>query len=209
MSAIRIYIVDDHQIVIDGLKLMLENTPGMTLVGDNTNPEKALEELNQLQPDVLICDVNMPGITGIELSKTLKKQHPKINILILTMIDSVHTLNELLDSGVKGYVLKNKGREELITAIQTVATGNNFFSTEIMRQVLAAAKNIDKPQRLTTREIEIIKLLAKGLNSNEIAEQLFISENTVETHRRNILRKTSTHSTVELINYSKSNHIIS
>src|SRR6188472_1685419 len=106
MSAIRIYIVDDHQIVIDGLKLMLENTPGMTLVGDNTHPEKALEEVNQLQPDVLICDVNMPGMTGIELSKTLKKQNSKINILILTMIDSVHTLNELLDSGVKGYVLK-------------------------------------------------------------------------------------------------------
>jgi two-component system nitrate/nitrite response regulator NarL len=208
MSEIRIYIVDDHQIVIDGLKLMLENTSGMTLVGDNTHPEKALEEVNQLQPDVLICDVNMPGMTGIELSKTLKKQNSKINILILTMIDSVHTLNELLDSGVKGYVLKNKGREELISAIQAVASGNNFFSAEIMRQVLAAAKNIDKPQRLTTREIEIIKLLAKGLNSNEIAEQLFISENTVETHRRNILRKTNTHSTVEMINYSKSNHII-
>lgn len=209
MSPIRLYLLDDHQIVIDGLKLMLENTPGMTLIGENTNPEKALTEVTALKPDVLICDVNMPGMTGIEISKTLKKSAPQINILILTMIDSVHTLNELLDSGVKGYVLKNKGREELISAIQTVASGNNFFSAEIMRQVLAAAKNIDKPQRLTTREIEIIKLLAKGMNSNDIAEQLFISENTVETHRRNILRKTNTHSTVELINYSKSNHIIS
>lgn len=209
MSTIKLYLLDDHQIVIDGLKLMLENTPGMQLVGENTNPEKALVELSTLQPDVLICDVNMPGMTGIELSKTLSKTNSKINILILTMIDSVHTLNELLDSGVKGYVLKNKGREELITAIQTVASGNNFFSAEIMRQVLAAAKSIDKPQRLTTREIEIIKLLAKGLSSPEIAERLFISENTVETHRRNILRKTNTHSTVELINYSRSNHIIS
>lgn len=209
MSTIKLYLLDDHQIVIDGLKLMLENTPGMQLVGENTNPEKALVELNSLQPDVLICDVNMPGMTGIELSKTLSKNNSKINILILTMIDSVHTLNELLDSGVKGYVLKNKGREELITAIQTVASGNNFFSAEIMRQVLAAAKSIDKPQRLTSREIEIIKLLAKGLSSPEIAEKLFISENTVETHRRNILRKTNTHSTVELINYSRTNHIIS
>lgn len=209
MSAIKLYLLDDHQIVIDGLKLMLENTPGMQLIGENTNPEKALAELNTLEPDVLICDVNMPGMTGIELSKTLSNTNTKINILILTMIDSVHTLNELLDSGVKGYVLKNKGREELITAIQTVASGNNFFSAEIMRQVLAAAKSIDKPQRLTTREIEIIKLLAKGLSSPDIAEKLFISENTVETHRRNILRKTNTHSTVELINYSRSNHIIS
>lgn len=209
MNAIRIYIVDDHQIVIDGLKLMLENTPGMLLVGENTSPEKALEELQTLKPDVLICDVNMPGITGIEVSKTLKKNSPEINILILTMIDSVHTLHELLDSGVKGYVLKNKGKEELINAIRTVAEGHNFFSAEIMRQVLAAAKNVDKPQRLTSREIEIIKLLSKGLNSHDIAGQLFISENTVETHRRNILRKTNTHSTVELINYSKDNHIIS
>lgn len=208
MSTIKIYILDDHQIVIDGLKLMLENTAGMMLVGENTNSEKALAELGSVKPDVLICDINMPGITGIELSKTLKKTNPEINILILTMIDSVHTLNELLDSGVKGYVLKNKGREELITAIQTVAAGNNFFSAEIMRQVLTAAKSVDKPQRLTSREIEIIKLLAKGMNSSEIAGQLFISDNTVETHRRNILRKTNTHSTVELINYSKSNHII-
>lgn len=209
MSTIKLYLIDDHQIVIDGLKLMLENTPGMQLIGENTNPEKALTELNTLQPDVLICDVNMPGMTGIELSKTLSKTNPKIRILILTMIDSVHTLNELLESGVKGYVLKNKGREELITAIQTVASGNNFFSAEIMRQVLAAAKSVDKPQRLTSREIEIIKLLAKGLSSPAIAEKLFISENTVETHRRNILRKTNTHSTVELINYSRTNHVIS
>ncbi|HET9054844.1 MAG TPA: response regulator transcription factor [Cyclobacteriaceae bacterium] len=208
MSAIKIYLLDDHQIVIDGIKLMLENTPGMQLVGENINSEKALAELGAAKPDVLICDINMPGITGIELSKIVKKAHPEINILILTMIDSVHTLNELLDSGVKGYVLKNKGREELITAIQAVATGNNFFSAEIMRQVLTAAKNIDKPDKLTAREIEIIKLLARGLSSSEIADQLFISNNTVETHRRNIMRKTNTHTTVELINYSKSNHII-
>lgn len=208
MSEIKIYVLDDHQIVIDGLKLMLENIPGVKLIGENTNPEKAMIELQQLRPNILICDVNMPGMTGIEVSKTLKKCQSEIHILILTMIDSVHTLNELLDSGVKGYVLKNKGKEELITAIHTVATGNNFFSAEIMRQVLTAAKSIDKPQRLTPREIEIIKLLSKGMSSVEIADQLFISENTVETHRRNILRKTNTHSTVELLNYSKSHHII-
>lgn len=208
MNLINIYILDDHQIVIDGIKLMLENTPGMQLVGENTNPQEALAQLATVKPHVLICDVNMPGITGIELSKMLKKTHPEIHILILTMIDSVHTLNELLDSGVKGYVLKNKGREELITAIQAVAAGNNFFSTEIMKQVLTAAKNIDKPDKLTSREIEIIKLLAQGLSSGEIADRLFISNNTVETHRRNIMRKTNTHSTVELLNYSKSNHYI-
>ena len=204
----KVYILDDHQIVVDGVQLMLENVADIEIVGSNTSPERALEELKALKPDVLISDITMPGMSGVELSKHVSKIRPAISILILTMIDTTSVLTELLDSGIKGYILKNKGKEELINGIRTIAQGQNYFSPEIMKTILTAAKNIDKPQQLTAREIEIIKCLASGLNSNEIADKLFISENTVETHRRNILRKTDTHSTIELINYARSKHVI-
>jgi len=209
MKINRVYVLDDHQIVIDGIKLMLENVSDVQIVGTQTSPLIALEELKELKPDILISDITMPGMTGIELSKIVAKNLPTVCILILTMVDSTTALSDLLDSGIRGYILKNKGKDELINGIRTVASGNNYFSPEIMKQILVAAKNIDKPQQLTTREIEVIRLLALGKNSSEIADRLFISENTVETHRRNILRKTNTHSTVELINYSRANHVIS
>jgi DNA-binding NarL/FixJ family response regulator len=208
MKISSVYILDDHQIVVEGVRLMLENVPDIEIVGTQTSPEMALEELKILKPDILISDITMPGMSGIELSKHLSKQLPSVSILILTMIDSTTALNDLLESGIKGYILKNKGRDELIGGIRAIAQGQNYFSPEIMKQILTAARNIDKPQQLTIREIEIIKCLASGLNSSEIAGKLFISENTVETHRRNILRKTNTHSTIELINYSRANHVI-
>ena len=208
MKAPKVYILDDHQIVVDGIKLMLENVPDIEIVGSQTDPALALEQLQNLKPDVLICDITMPGMTGVEISKLVSKTSPSISILILTMVDTTTVLSELLESGIKGYILKNKGKDELIGGIRAVASGNNYFSPEIMQQILNAAKNLDKPQTLTVREIEIIKLLAQGMSSSQIAAKLFISENTVETHRRNILRKTNSHSTVELINYSRAHHLI-
>jgi len=205
---LKIYILDDHQIVIDGINLMLAGTTDMQVVGAQTSAAAAMQEIGALRPDILICDVNMPDMTGIEVSKLLHKSIPSLSILILTMMDDVHVLNELLATGVKAFVLKNKGKDELINAIRTVASGNNFFSAEIMKQVLSAAKSINKPEKLTLREIEIIKLIASGKTSGEIAGTLFISENTVETHRRNILRKTKTHSGMELINYARQHKVI-
>ncbi len=205
---LKVYILDDHQIVIDGINLMLAGTADMQVIGQQTNAAAAMQEIAALRPDILICDVNMPDMTGIEVSKLLHKSMPSLSILILTMMDDVHVLNELLATGVKAFVLKNKGKDELINAIRTVASGNNFFSAEIMKQVLSAAKSINKPEKLTLREIEIIKLIASGKTSGDIAGTLFISENTVETHRRNILRKTKTHSSMELINYARQHKVI-
>ncbi len=209
MKLHKIYIIDDHQIVIDGIRLMLSGIEDMEVIGDHTDPIAALKEINAQTPDILICDVNMPGMGGIEVCKILRRDHPGIAILILTMMDNVHVLNELLATGVKGFVLKNKGKDELINAIRTVSSGNNFFSAEVMKQVLAASRSIQKQEKLTLREIEIIKLIASGQTTAQISKVLFISEHTVETHRRNILRKTNTHSGVELIIYARDNGIVS
>ena len=202
-----IFILDDHQIVIDGVRMMLEGAPGLQVVGSSTQPEAALTEIAALKPDAIICDVHMPGMTGIEVSKRLRKSHPAMRILILTMANDPALIQELMLSGVHGIVLKSKGRDELLAALETIRQGT-FFSDDLIRQATALSHTAQKPERLTLREIEIIKLLAAGRTSPQIAAGLFISEHTVETHRRNILRKTGTHTTVDLINYARRNSIV-
>lgn len=206
MDETKIYIVDDHQLIIDGVKLMLADTP-YKIIGESVTASKVLHEIEELKPSIVITDISMPDITGVELSRVLKQKYPSVKILVLSMFDNPTLLNELLDSNIAGFVLKNKGKEELIYAIEQVSKGQVYFSAEIMQHLLSLRKSSDLP-RLTLREIEIIKLLDTGLNSLQMAKRLFISENTVETHRRNVLRKTNTHSATELLRYARDNKVI-
>ena len=206
MEENKIYIVDDHQLIIDGVKLMLANS-AHKVVGENKSAAKALDEITALQPDIVITDISMPEMTGVELVKRLKQQNSSLKILVLSMFDNPALLSDLMSSNIAGFVLKDKGKDELIYAIEQVARGQIYFSPEIMQHLLSFRKQNDT-QRLTLREIEIIKLLNEGLNSSQMANRLFISENTVETHRRNILRKTDTHSATELLRYARDNKVI-
>lgn len=206
MEQTNIYIVDDHQLVIDGIKLMVAEND-INVVGSSNSASTALTEIGALKPHVVISDISMPEMSGVELVRRLKSQTPAIKILMLSMFDNPSLLSDLLHSNINGFVLKDKGKDELLYAIAQIAKGQVYFSPEIMQHLISFKKGNSLP-RLTLREIEIIKLLDKGLSSSQMANKLFISENTIETHRRNILRKTETHSATELLRYARDNKLI-
>lgn len=206
MEETKIYIVDDHQLIVDGVKLMLSDT-NCKVVGESNSAMKAMNEIPKLRPTLVICDISMPEMTGIELVRRLKQQNPSLKVMVLSMFDNPALLNDLMRSNIDGFVLKNKGKDELVYAIEQIARGQVYFSPEIMQHLLNFRKSSGM-SRLTLREIEVIKLLDEGLSSSQMAEKLNISENTIETHRRNILRKTNTHSATELLRYARDNKLI-
>lgn len=189
--------------MIDGISALLKNDDRFVIVGENTNPLKALEEIKEKRPDVLITDINMKELSGIELAKKVKQFDSDIKILALSMHDDRQTISDMLEVGISGYVLKNTGMDELTAAIMKVANGQMFFSaevTETMMKAMAEPKNSNKEiVSLTPRELEIVKLISSELSNAQIGEKLFISERTVETHRKNIFRKTNTKSVAGLI----------
>ncbi len=203
MSKLDIYIVDDHKIMIDGISALLRNEERFRIVGDNTSPVRALEEIKEKKPHVLITDINMKELSGIELAKKVKEYDDNIKILALSMHDDRQTISDMLEVGISGYVLKNTGMDELTMAINKVANGQMFFSaevTETMMKAMSEPKITPKETiSLTPREVEIVKLISSELSNAQIGEKLFISERTVETHRKNIFRKTNTKSVAGLI----------
>jgi DNA-binding NarL/FixJ family response regulator len=208
---INIFIVDDHQIVIDGLRSLLTGVHDFNIVGYTTNPSEAMAAMAQVQPDILLTDVMMPGLTGQQLAKQVRKAFPDIKILALSMSGQGDIVDEMInDADINGYVLKNIGKEELQKAIRKIAAGGIYFSEEVLKE-LEKQSNLRKENeaaQLTQREIEIIRLIEKELSNKEIAEALFISERTVETHRKNIFRKTHTNSVLGLVKYAYEHRLI-
>lgn len=210
----KVFIVDDHQIMIDGIKSLLKIKNQFDVVGSTMNPLDALELIGKTNPDIVITDINMEALSGIELSKKIKKQFPAIKILALTMFSDKTTINEMIDAGVEGYILKNTGTDELQLALQKIADGHLFFSNEVTQELINTIKNktnissTEEEAKLTPREIEITKQIADEYTNEKIGEKLFISERTVETHRKNIFRKTNTKSVAGLIKYAINNKII-
>lgn len=204
----RVVLVDDHAIMLDGIKGILSNLEELDVVYTANRAEDALSYFKMNQADLLITDFNMPGMDGLALIHAVKRIVPSIKIIVLSMHDEVHLTKEILKSGVNGYVLKKDTQQELLTAIQEVQQGKVYLSNDINKLLI---RNLDQPEDgklLTDREREIVKLIAKEYNNKEIAEELFISERTVETHRKNIFRKTGTSSLVGLIKFAYSNNLI-
>ena len=210
-QVIKVFIADDHQIVIDGLKSLLEDQHDLQLVGFTTQPLEAVALMANLQPHIMLTDVMMPGMTGQQLAKQVRKQFPSIKILALSMSGQGDIVDEMInDSDINGYVLKNIRKEELETAIRKIAGGGIYFSEEVLAELekQSTRKKQSEDAQLTLREIEIIRLIEKELNNKEIAEQLFISERTVETHRKNIFRKTKTNSVIGLVKFAYEHKLI-
>jgi DNA-binding NarL/FixJ family response regulator len=209
---IRLYIVDDHQIMIDGIKALLINKPAFEIIGENTNPLNAFEEIKRNTPDIVISDINMKEMSGIELTKQLKEIFPSLKILALSMYGDKETISEMLEAGINGYVLKNTGTDELVMALNKLAANQPFFSDEVTTEMMRVITTPKTPQKevvhLTPREIEIVKLISEEYNNAKIGDKLFISERTVETHRKNIFRKTNTKSVAGLIKYAIDQKII-
>lgn len=203
---IRVFIVDDHQMVIEGFKLLLHNEENIQVVGSALSAEEALETLPDVRPDVVLLDINMPGMNGIDACKIVTKQLRKIKVIAITMHKEGSLIKMMLGNGAKGYVLKNAGKEELIEAIETVYKGKTFLddtANEIVINTMTSGKKSKESNglfpRLSRREKDVLKLILEEYTTQEIADKLFISFGTVETHRRNMLIKTGTRNTAGLV----------
>lgn len=211
MKPLRIILVDDHQIMLDGISALLKNDERFSIVGTYTRCAEALAEMQNV--DVVITDIQMPELNGLEFTKVIRSKFSGVFILALSMSGEDAMVSEMLNAGVNGYVLKNTGQEELKNALMTIVRGEMYLSPEIAaaltRALVAQRKEAEDPApKLTQREIEIIKLIAKEYSNEKIANELFISERTVETHRKNIFRKTGTKGVVGLLKYAMDKKII-
>jgi DNA-binding NarL/FixJ family response regulator len=204
-DAIRVMLVDDHQIILDSLQLLFGLMDGIDVVKTCNDPREVLGILESTAIDVLITDLNMPYMGGIDLSFKVKEAHPDIKVLVLTVIDHGERIQDAFKAGISGYVMKKADRAELETAVRTVAAGQLHFGQEVMKSILAGSEsdeNSEKLKHLTKREIEIIKLIVQEHSSGEIAKKLFISTGTVETHRHNIFKKLDVKNSIGLVKFA-------
>lgn len=208
----RLALVDDHQIVLDGLKSLLDGNTTFQVCVETTSPADLMILLEGRNIDILITDMMMPGMSGLELSCQVKKKYPDIKILALSMNGEGNLVNSMLDEAdISGYILKNTGKAELLAALEKIASGGIYFSTEVLEEMerFADKKKVQEEIMLTQRELEIIKLIENENSNRQIAEKLFISERTVETHRKNIFRKTKTNSLIGLMKFAYEQGFIS
>jgi DNA-binding NarL/FixJ family response regulator len=185
--AIKVFITDDHYMVIEGIHSLLQNETAVEWIGHATNAASCLAFLQQQQPDVILMDINLPDKSGIDLCKEVKQQYPQVLILGLSTFNQQSYIQKMMDNGASGYVLKNATGEELVEAIETVMLGKTYFSHEAA-QVMIQNKDVNKPM-ITRRETEVLELISTGMTNIEIAEKLFVSTSTVDTHRKNLLAK--------------------
>ena len=208
---ITLGIVDDHQIVIDGLTSLLKGHDKFRFAFATTDSREVVEMIRENSVDILLTDVMMPKLPGNELAKQVKEQFPGVKILALSMSGQGDLVNEMIeDADISGYVLKNIGKQELISALEKIAGGGIYFSDEVLDELQRTSlrKKQHAEAHLTDREVEIIRLIEQEYNNKLIAETLFISERTVETHRKNIFRKTSTNSVIGLVKYAYEHKLI-
>ncbi len=202
---ISLAIVDDHQIVIDGLKSLLQGLENFTVVAECNEPLQMLETLKHEPVDILLTDIMMPVMNGAQLAKEVHRLYPSIKILALSMSGQGELVNQMIDDAdIAGYVLKNIGKKEFIHALEKISTGGIYFSNEVLNEMTKASelKRENIEVNLTAREMEIIKLIEREYSNKSIANSLFLSERTIETHRKNIFRKTKTNSVLGLIKYA-------
>lgn len=213
--AIRIILIDDHKILRDALKTVLDREHDIVLAGEASDGAEALKLVRENRPDVVVMDVGMPNMGGIETTRALLAEHPGLRVLALSTYSDRRIVLQMLDAGACGYVVKSAGRDELLRAIRAVAQGRTYLCPEISAVVIdtvrGGKKSIDKNGdiRLGRREREVLQLLAEGCTSPIIAGRLHIATSTVEVHRRNIMRKLDLHSVAELTKYAVRNGLTS
>ncbi len=221
---INLVLVDDHKIIRDGIKSLLSGEPTVKIVGEASNGIELLEVLAGVEAHVVLLDLNMPGMDGFEAMKHIKDRFPQVRTLALSMLDHENYVLRVMDAGAMGYILKNTGMEELVFGIRMASQGLHYISSEISMSLLHRLKSLqeqyaaphsladvttEKPSGdLSKREVEVLHLIAQGFTNAEIAEKLFTSRRTIETHRQNLLEKTGANNTATLIMYGISRGLL-
>jgi DNA-binding NarL/FixJ family response regulator len=215
MKQIRVLIADDHELIRNGVKLLLEKEPGFVVCGEASNGREAVDLSEQLKPDVVILDITMPELNGLDALPRIKRVSPETEILIFSSQESERLVHQLLKSGARGYLLKTGVSRHLVSAVRALAAHKPFFSSKISQIVFESYLHGGVPSDdllsgdpLTAREREIVQLLAEGRNNKDVAANLGISVKTAETHRANIMRKLELDSFSELVRYAIRNKII-
>lgn len=213
---LRILIADDHDLMRRGVKSLLQSHPGWEICAEAHTGREAVAKAEEFKPDIVIMDISMPELNGVEAARRIRKISPASEVLILSVHYSDQLIREILDAGVRGYMVKSDSDRDLIVAVETLATHKPFFTpraTEVILSNFSSGTPHSDPlelagDRLTSREREIVQLLAEGKSSKEVASSLSISVKTAETHRANIMRKLQLHTVSELVRYAVRNQII-
>ena len=216
MPELRILIADDHELIRRGVRTLLEAEPGWKVVAEASDGQEALEKAKETKPEIVVLDIGMPRLSGLEAARRLKRTLPQIKVLMLTMHDSERLAWEVLNAGALGYVTKSDTARDLIIAIEALRRDKTFFTPKVDRIILdtfldgGSSKRAKEMQgeQLTSRQREIVQLLAEGKTSKEVSALLNLSVKTVETHRANIMRRLSCHSVSDLVRYAVRNNIV-
>lgn len=216
MRNLRILIADDHDLMLRGVKSMIQSHPGWEVCGEARTGREAVAKTKELKPDVLILDISMPDLNGVEAARRIRKASPSVEILILSMHYSDQLIRDIIEAGVRGYIVKSDSGRDLIIAVEALANHKPFLTPRATELILSNFNAGNTPgklpesvrDRLTSREREIVQLLAEGKSSKEVASSLCISVKTAETHRANIMRKLQLHSVSELVRYAVKNQIV-
>jgi DNA-binding NarL/FixJ family response regulator len=206
MKPIQVFIVDDHYMVIEGIRTLLQGEKDIELIGHASNAASCLAFLMNQQPDVILMDISMPEKSGVELCAELRSLYPSVFVIGLSTFNQFTYINSMMENGASGYLLKNASKQEIITAIKIVATGKTYLSDEAA-SILKNAAHQDSPV-LTRRENEVLRLIAEGLTNPEIANKLFLSLSTVDTHRKSLMRKLNIKNTALLIRFAIEHKLI-
>lgn len=208
MNKLKILLADDHQIIRDGLQNLINAEPDMTVIGAVGDGRAAWEQVKALQPDVVVMDISMPGMSGAEAAERIKREFPNVKIIALTAFEESGYIGQMLQAGASGYVLKLAAAEELIKAIRIVAAGGAYLDATVASKVVSnyarqkTPKTAAHANSLTAREEEVLRLVAQGYVNKEIAAQLGISVKTVETHKINLMEKLELNSRAEIVRYA-------
>jgi len=204
----KVYIVDDHTVVIEGIYSLLQKEPDIEMTGYATNATNCIEHFRHYTADVILMDISLPDMNGVDLCKLIKKNYPGIMVLALSTFNQSTYVRKMIESGASGYLLKNAGRREIIEAIQAVKKGKTFFSFEASQALKPGSQQANQIPPLTKREKEVLQHVAQGLTNLQIAEKLFISVDTVESHRKNLHSKLNVKNSAMLVRFAMENNLL-
>ena len=212
MNKIRVLIVDDHPMLRNGLVSLVNEQEDMTVVGEATNGSQAIDRVEECHPDLVLMDINMEGSVDVNSARSITRHHPNTKVLAFSMHREAHIVKNMLEAGASGYLLKSVGHEEVISGIRKVALGENYYCEEVLdliTDILTGNSDVGQQVKLSNRETEVLSFVAKEFSNQEISEKLSMSLRTVETHKRNLIKKLGVRNVVGLAKYAMENGYLS